>query len=390
GTRLTNNAAVDWRPAWSPRGDKIAFVSDRAGNYEIYRMNTDGSNQERLTNSAGDDLDPAWSPNGRQIYFSSQRDGNREIYVMNADGSGQMNLTNNAADDQEPACSPDGSQVAFRTDRDGNTEIYIMQSDGRNAGNFTNHGASDEHPTWAPDAGQYNIGQMALRSTRHGGTDLFIMDLQYQTMVNMTSTGASESDPAWCPAPKVTRTLIGPLGSDGGSDPPLGTSRPLAIVSVRVDGLMSAATVAISAANEGTLDVEPIDNLGAYLAGVKIIGTDITSVREDMGRGLPARVWVVNNSPETNAVLVFLAGDTGKVSSVVAVTDNPVAPVQVEPTGAVVVLRGEFPAVYAAGDFERNLAEGGTREVRLEARTGEVLAIGGAVRSATGKGGAPS
>src|ERR687888_72816 len=71
---------------------KIAFSSFRDGNYEIYTMNADGSDQTRLTK---EDFYPFWSPDGTKILFSSFRDGNYEIYVMNADGSDQLNLTNN-------------------------------------------------------------------------------------------------------------------------------------------------------------------------------------------------------------------------------------------------------------------------------------------------------
>ena len=71
---------------------KIAFESNRDGNEEIYVMNADGTNQTNLTNNAARDYVPAWSPDGSKIAFGSTRDGNDEIYVMNADGSGQVNL----------------------------------------------------------------------------------------------------------------------------------------------------------------------------------------------------------------------------------------------------------------------------------------------------------
>ena len=56
-------------------------------------MNADGSGQRRLTRNAARDLAPAWLPDGQKIAFVSERDGNSEVYVMNADGSGQRRLT---------------------------------------------------------------------------------------------------------------------------------------------------------------------------------------------------------------------------------------------------------------------------------------------------------
>jgi Tol biopolymer transport system component len=53
-------------------------------------MNADGSGQRRLTQRGAQ---PLWSPDGRRIAFVSKRDGNAEIYVMNADGSVQRNMT---------------------------------------------------------------------------------------------------------------------------------------------------------------------------------------------------------------------------------------------------------------------------------------------------------
>lgn len=105
-TNLTNNPAYDQTPAWSPDGRRLAFVSDRSGDLEIYLMNGDGSALTRLTNSPGYDADPAWSPDGSQIVFVSQRDGHFEIYLMNADGSDQTRLTNNPDGSVTPIWQP--------------------------------------------------------------------------------------------------------------------------------------------------------------------------------------------------------------------------------------------------------------------------------------------
>ena len=98
---------------------RIAFVSNKDGNFEIYVMNPDGKNQQRLTNNPADEWDPSWAPGGKGIVFSSKRDRNSEIYVMDADGGNPRRLTINRRNDWHPSWSPDGERIAFASDRDG-------------------------------------------------------------------------------------------------------------------------------------------------------------------------------------------------------------------------------------------------------------------------------
>ncbi|WP_299764498.1 DUF5050 domain-containing protein [uncultured Dokdonia sp.] len=93
--RLTHNNGKEWHPEVSSDGKKIAFMSDRGGNFEIYVMDIDGTHQKQLTHSAIDDWYPSWSPDGTQIIFSNatgKDKKDRTIYVMNADGTGIRKL----------------------------------------------------------------------------------------------------------------------------------------------------------------------------------------------------------------------------------------------------------------------------------------------------------
>ena len=157
--RLTENGNFDQFPSWSPDGERIAFSSRRDGHFrnafgitdEIYLMDTDGGNQQRLTNNRGWDWFPSWSPDGERIAFASDRRGdfeNFEIYVMDADGGNQRRLTENRHEDSSPSWSPDGERITFNSRRDGNSEIYVMEANGGNQQRLTNNRQDDFQPAW--------------------------------------------------------------------------------------------------------------------------------------------------------------------------------------------------------------------------------------------------
>jgi LysM repeat protein len=80
----------DTAPAGSQ--GRVAFMSDRNGNWEVYVVNMDGGGLKRLTDNAAADGLPTWSPDGKSIAFVSNRGGTWAIWVMNANGSNQRKL----------------------------------------------------------------------------------------------------------------------------------------------------------------------------------------------------------------------------------------------------------------------------------------------------------
>ncbi|MBT5713973.1 hypothetical protein HOI71_23200 [Candidatus Poribacteria bacterium] len=83
-------------------GTKIVFDSNRSGNYDLYTVGPDGTGVTQLTNTAANERSPSYSPDGSRIYFTSDASGAANIYVMNADGTHPVRLTTTAGGSSGP------------------------------------------------------------------------------------------------------------------------------------------------------------------------------------------------------------------------------------------------------------------------------------------------
>jgi hypothetical protein len=151
--RLSEGAADEYHPVFSPDGAKIAFVSEANGSRDIWIMDADGKNPLPLTDDPGLEDDPSWSPDGRQIaYVALPRDGgNFDLWIMNADGSGKRKLTSSAANEVFPAWHPQGRTIAFVTDMNGNFDIYGISLPDEQIAPILTGPANDTRPAWSPD-----------------------------------------------------------------------------------------------------------------------------------------------------------------------------------------------------------------------------------------------
>jgi Tol biopolymer transport system component len=197
-TRLTTATGDDLYPVWSADGAKLAFSSQRTGfNSQIYTMTAGGANQTPLTStSPASNYEPAWSPTGTQLGFVSDRNDGIQLWKMNADGSGQVQLTDALNSyNVDPVWSPDGAHIAFTSSRDGNEEIYVVNADGTNPTRLTNDPGSDAGPAYSPDG-----TKIAFQTTRGDGSrDVWVMNADGTSQVPLASGPAFDSSPAWSP-----------------------------------------------------------------------------------------------------------------------------------------------------------------------------------------------
>ncbi|MCX7635803.1 MAG: hypothetical protein N2Z74_08695, partial [Syntrophales bacterium] len=100
--RLTFEGSYNTSPAWSPKGNRIAYEGLVDGRFQIFTIGVDGLHNGPLTTGGAEHKYPSWSPDGRFIAFTTREGGTAKIGIINANGTNRRIIT----DGSYPAWSP--------------------------------------------------------------------------------------------------------------------------------------------------------------------------------------------------------------------------------------------------------------------------------------------
>ena len=176
----------------------VAFVSDWAGDDDVYLLDPASGALVQLTAGPGEDRDPAFSPDGRSLLYRSNAGGPWAFYRFDL-VTGERALAPelgmpDVAYQGGLTCDPaDPARCAFESYRSGNLDLYLRAGGGAPEP-LAEHAAGDYDPAWRP-----GTSQLAFVSWRRGDDDLFLVDVASGELTQLMRDATDEEAPAWHP-----------------------------------------------------------------------------------------------------------------------------------------------------------------------------------------------
>jgi TolB protein len=171
---------------------RMAFISDRSGDSELWMMDWDGANPKQLTKHGSIALAPVWDPSGKHLVFTSYLRGTPALFALTPSEGYLRMLHDQGGVNSSATFSPDGKRIAFASSVDGNIDIYEMALDNGTPRRLTTARGIDTQPSWAP-----NGRQIAFTSTRSGSPQIYLMNVDGTNVRRLSFNGEFHDESTW-------------------------------------------------------------------------------------------------------------------------------------------------------------------------------------------------
>ena len=173
---------------------RIAFASNRTGNWEVWLMDWDGANQRRITSHGALSILPSWSPDNERMVYTSFARGTSDMYIINRRGAGRIRVDSKLGLNTSATFSPVSNDIAFVGSVNGNPDIYLIKDDSTNIRRLTTSSSIESTPEWSP-----NGRQISFTSGRSGSPQIYVMDAEGTNVRRISFEGEWNDDAAWSP-----------------------------------------------------------------------------------------------------------------------------------------------------------------------------------------------
>jgi len=206
-TRITTDSGEDVMPTFSPDGTKVAFASNRAGQYDIYIVDLAGGHPTRITSDLADEYHPSWSPDGRMLAWSrtnpnSQRN---ELWMLDLQQPGRAMFVEYGT---MPEWSPDPAEavLVFQRARQRGSRLYSLWTiellegqPGRPTEIVSASNAATINPTWSPDGRCIAFATVTIDRNlpNHDALDVWRVQRDGTNLQHVTMDPGDEYLPSW-------------------------------------------------------------------------------------------------------------------------------------------------------------------------------------------------
>jgi hypothetical protein len=326
-TRITPDGAYNLVPSIAPDSSRIAYTSDRDGNYEVYTIRADGTDEQQITHTAPPVtfVGPKYSPDGTKLLVAMRAaptDLNQDLYLLNANGTGTLQrLTTGANNAESRAWSPDGTRIVFNNMVNGVGQIFVVNTNGTGMTQITTNSANtpplnigeffppirgDVTPAWSPD-GEW----IAFASDRTGNFEVNIVRPDGSSLSQVTYTASNELSLGWRPLSGLTVETAGyPVMANNGTN----------VFSATRSGSASAAQV-YTVRNSGSTVISNIVVTKSGAGSSQFLLTAPTANSLAPGQTMAfSVVFSPSSAGEKNAVLSIASSDTNSSPFIVNIS----------------------------------------------------------------------